>query len=97
MKNNYFMTLLLVVLFAVTNRSYGQQSQREMSKHRMLDFYKKTLNVDSVKANQVLQIMLNYKLGVTQTASSQKLDADAKSIPTIELEPADTLKLNKKN
>ncbi|HTK19289.1 MAG TPA: hypothetical protein VL442_07250 [Mucilaginibacter sp.] len=79
MKNINYLGLLLLVLVFSLSRSYGQQRQQEMPRQRMHSFYKKTLNIDSVKAEQVLQIMLNYKTGVTQTVNSQSLDVDTKS------------------
>jgi hypothetical protein len=57
---------------------FGQRPA-EMPRKRMLDFYKQKLGTDSVKAEQVLEITLNYKADVTKVISNQQLSADDKS------------------
>jgi hypothetical protein len=78
MKKIYYTLALLSVLLINISLGYSQR-RSEMPRQKMHEFLKKTLSVDSVKAEQVLQIMLVYKANVKRTIDSSSLAPEVKA------------------
>lgn len=78
------MLLTTVALFNAVN-IYGQQRADSLKKKPGYEFYRVTLQVDSVTAGKVAQIQGNYKLGMTNLSAEVGLTDQFRRIRIREL------------
>jgi hypothetical protein len=72
--NLYIGTLLVITCFSLN--SYGQQ--KEGQKQQQRNFYRKTLQVDSVKAEQIAEAQDTYKESLKAVMTDTTLNEGAK-------------------
>ena len=76
-----YQILLTLVMAGFTINSYGQQQQDERTKERQQhNYYRNTLQVDSVKADQVMQVQNNYKRELNTVMADSSLNEQAKRV-----------------
>lgn len=75
----YFSLLLFGIVTMCTN-GYAQQkpSNQQKQKQEQRNFYRKTLQVDSVKADQVSQVQDNYKQEMKAIVADTSLNETAR-------------------
>ncbi len=70
--------LIITVAFLLANNVSKAQQPTVMNTRQMHAYYKTLLNTDSVKAEQVLTIMLTYKTSLKQVVANQSLNEESK-------------------
>lgn len=88
MKSAIYLKGLFLLLTCFTLNSYGQQTepakskeQTELQKQRMQqNFYRRTLQVDSVKASQVAKIQASYKEALNAIVADTTLNDTARRV-----------------
>lgn len=86
MKKRTYNTLFILLLAGMTFNSYGQEQKlqkpgvsMELQRQKQeRNFYRKTLQVDSVKATQVSQVQATYKTALKTVIADTSLNEAAK-------------------
>jgi hypothetical protein len=68
----------IIILILAGNSSSGQQKPEKKIITRV-SYYKKSLGIDSIKAEQVIKIHLNYKAKMGQVVQDASLNRDARA------------------
>lgn len=82
----YLYILSIMTIIGISNNSYGQEINKgkpvvaaeQQRQKQERNFYRKTLQVDSLKANQVSQIQDAYKAGLKAIIADTSLNETAK-------------------
>jgi len=72
MKKNIFITLLAIIIIGLSQNSFAQ-SKEDTQRRDQRNHYRKTLQIDSSKAELVLKIQTDYKKGISALEADSSL------------------------